>query len=77
MMFSVFQTLELSGLNPYTWLHEYLTACANAGGQAPRDLSEFVPWQMNEQQREKMRGAMRCQWQFDGMGGPRGPPIDG
>ena len=36
MMFSVFQTLEIWGLNPYTWLHEYLTACAHAGGRHRR-----------------------------------------
>ena len=77
MMFSVFQTLEIWGLNPYTWLHEYLTACAHAGGQAPQDLSGFVPWQMNKQQREQMSVAMCCEWQLDGGGGPRGPPYDG
>ena len=68
MMFSVFQTLGLWGLNPYTWLHDYLTACAHNGGQAPQDLSRFVPWQMS--------GAMRREWQFDGQDGQRGPPFD-
>ncbi len=48
-MFSVFQTLELWGLNQYTWLTGYLEACAGNGGRPPADLSEFLPWQMPEQ----------------------------
>jgi transposase len=47
-MFSIFQTLELWGLNQYTWLKEYLEACARNGGRSPDDLSEFLPWQMSE-----------------------------
>jgi transposase len=48
-MFSIFQTLELWGLNQYTWLKEYLEACARNGSKPPDDLSEFLPWQMSEQ----------------------------
>ena len=36
MLFSLFQTLALWGINPRLWLTAYLTACAEAGGQAPR-----------------------------------------
>ena len=36
MMFSLFQTLCLWGLNPRLWLTAYLEACAQAGGRAVR-----------------------------------------
>ncbi|HEC62561.1 MAG TPA: IS66 family transposase [bacterium] len=48
-MFSIFQTLELWGLNQYIWLKEYLEACARNGSKPPDDLSKFLPWQMSKQ----------------------------
>ena len=36
MMFSLFQTLCLWGLNPRLWLTAYLEACAQAGGRGRR-----------------------------------------
>ena len=36
MMFSLFQTLCLWGLNPRLWLTAYLEACAQAGGRASK-----------------------------------------
>src|SRR5207248_6092066 len=48
MLFSVFQTLCLWGLNPRRWLQAYLQACADGGGQAPADLDGFLPWQMGQ-----------------------------
>ena len=48
-MFSIFQTLELWGLNQYTWLKEYLEACARNGSRPPDDNLEFLPWQMSAQ----------------------------
>ena len=53
MLFSVLQTLCLWNLNPRQWLQAYLQSCAAAGGQAPADSSEFLPWQMTEQQRKE------------------------
>jgi transposase len=49
VLFSVLQTLCLWNLNPRVWLNAYLQACADAGGQAPADLSGFLPWQMGEE----------------------------
>ena len=54
MMFSLFQTVLLWQLNPHHWLHRYLTACADHGGQAPADLSPFLPWEMNEERKQQM-----------------------
>jgi len=43
MMFTIFQTLLLWGINPRTWLGDYLRACASRGC-APSDVSGFLPW---------------------------------
>ena len=47
MLFSILQTLLLWNINPRHWLHAYLTACAENGGQAPADLRPFLPWTMD------------------------------
>lgn len=52
MLFSVFQTLCLWDINPRVWLTAYLQACAKAGGQAPVERGEFLPWQMAESKRQ-------------------------
>jgi transposase len=51
MLFSLFQTLCLWGLNPRLWLTAYLSACAEAGGRAPADLNRFLPWDLSPEQR--------------------------
>lgn len=51
MLFSLFQTLALWGLNPRAWLTAYLTACAEAGGQAPAYPEALLPWNLSEEQR--------------------------
>ena len=51
MLFSLFQTLALWGLNPRVWLTAYLTACAEAGGQAPARPEALLPWNLSEEQR--------------------------
>ena len=48
MQFLIFQTMLLWGINPRTWIHLYLEACAKNKGIAPEDLSEFLPWKMSE-----------------------------
>jgi transposase len=53
MLFSLFQTLALSNINPRLWLIAYLHACAASGGQAPPDLEQFLPWNMSEQKRKE------------------------
>jgi transposase len=56
MLFSIFQTVLLWGLNPRLWLTDYLTACAENGGKAPADITVFLPWNMTEEQKQKYRG---------------------
>ena len=51
MMFSLFQTLCLWGLNPRLWLTAYLEACAQAGGRAVEDVDRFLPWILSPEQR--------------------------
>jgi len=52
-LFSLFQTLLKWNINPRTWLQEYLTACAQAGG-VPKGLGAFLPWRMSEGRRTQM-----------------------
>ena len=54
MMFSIFKTLALWGLNCHHWLNSYLNACAVNHGKAPEDLSPFLPWEMDEARLEKL-----------------------
>ncbi len=54
IMFSIFQTMVLCGLNCNHWLRSYLTACAENHGKAPDDLSSFLPWKMNEGRRHQL-----------------------
>jgi transposase len=52
MLFSLFATLTRCGLNPRVWLTEYLESCANDGGQAPADITPFLPWNLTPQRRQ-------------------------
>ncbi len=54
MLFSILQTLGLWGINPRHWLSCYLNACADNGGMAPEDIQSFIPWRMNEEQRDRL-----------------------
>lgn len=51
MLFSLFQTLCLWGLNPRLWLTAYLEACAVAGGDAAVEVDRFLPWNLSPEQR--------------------------
>ncbi len=62
MMFSVIQTVLLWGLNPHHWLHAFLQACAEHGGQSPTDLSSFLPWQMTPERREELARPVPVTW---------------
>jgi transposase len=57
MLFSLFQTLCLWGLNPRPWLTAYLEACAAAGGRAVEDAEQFLPWNLSPEQKR----AWRCE----------------
>lgn len=54
IMFSIFQTMALCGINCNHWLRLYLTACAENHGKSPEDLSSFLPWEMNEKRRQQL-----------------------
>ena len=54
-LFSIFQTLLKHEVNPRVWLQEYLHACASNGGQAPEEVSRFLPWKMSEEDRRRLR----------------------
>lgn len=43
-LFTIFTTLEMNGINPRTWLFEYLTAVAKNGGRSPPEALNFLPW---------------------------------
>ena len=49
-LFSIFQTLKLWNINPRKWLTQYLQECAENRGQAPLDLTCFLPWTMSKEQ---------------------------
>ena len=53
-LFSILATLKLWPINPRLWLHWYLQSCAEAGGQAPKDIEEFLPWNLTEAMRAKL-----------------------
>ncbi len=50
LLFSVFQTRRLGGLNGRQWWTDYLTACVATGGQALPELRRGRPWTMTEAQ---------------------------
>ena len=54
MLFSLFQTVRLWGLDVGKWLTEYLTACAKAQGQPPPDAQQFLPWNMTPAERDRL-----------------------
>ncbi len=62
MLFSVIQTVLLWGLNPHHWLHAFLQACADHGGQSPTDLSAFLPWQMTPERRAELARPVPVPW---------------
>ena len=44
MLYSIFGTLEMSGISPYPWLSAYLAACARHGGPPPEGPAAWLPW---------------------------------
>ncbi len=53
MLFSLLQTLCLWNLNPRAWLTAYLTACAEAGGEVPKEIDRFLPWNLKDAERQR------------------------
>ena len=57
-LYGLFATLKLHGINARTWMLAYLQACAENGGQAPKDLKSFLPWSMDEARLQVMRASV-------------------
>lgn len=53
-LFSILKTLALWGINPRHWLTNYLTDCAKNDGKVPIDMTPYIPWEMNEVQRNAL-----------------------
>jgi transposase len=58
MMYSLLMTARLWKLNARTWLSAFLLACAENGNRAPRDITAFLPWTMNEGRLAAMRACV-------------------
>lgn len=54
MLFSILATLKLWPINPRAWLRWYLESCAAAGGQAPKDIQPFLPWNLSAEKRTEL-----------------------
>jgi transposase len=53
VLFSLFQTLLIWNFNVRLWLSAYLGACAQAGGRAPPNPENWLPWNMDEAGRRR------------------------
>jgi transposase len=49
--FTLLATLRQNGLCPRKYFQAYLEACARAGGRAPANLEEFLPWKWSAEKR--------------------------
>lgn len=49
-LFTLFGTLKLWQINIHTWLLGYFYECALLGGEAPENITKYLPWNMNEDQ---------------------------
>ena len=54
MLFSLFATLTMTGLNVRSWLTWFLESCAENGGRVPSDITPFLPWTMSQEKRRAM-----------------------
>jgi transposase len=54
-LFSLVATLRQWDINPRAWLTAYLRACAELGGQAPAEVSGWLPWNLTAEQRAAWR----------------------
>ena len=54
MLYGVFATLKRNDIDLDHWLHDWLTACAEAGGP-PTDLTPWLPWSMTPTERERLQ----------------------
>jgi len=64
LMFTTLQTILFWGINPRHWMHSFLSACADNGGVAPSYLSPFLPWEMDEERKQKLSCPMPARQQI-------------
>lgn len=57
MMYGIFETLRMNGIDVRRWLDDWLSACAGNGGQPPDDLAPWLPWSMGEDRRRTLKAA--------------------
>ena len=55
VLFSLFATLAMAGINPHHWLLDYLHACAENAGEAPANLDPWLPWAIDDARLERLR----------------------
>ena len=60
-MLTLMQTLLRWDINPRHWLFDYLNTCAENGGNAPKDLTPFLPWTMDEARKQFLSRARPTQ----------------
>jgi len=53
-MFSIVATLKQWQINPRRWLFWYLESCAVASSQVPKDIEQFLPWNLTTQRRAEL-----------------------
>jgi len=53
-LFSILATLSLWKLNPRNWLTWYFEHCAAAGGQVPKEIGPFLPWNLDAGKRSEL-----------------------
>jgi len=53
-LFSILATLKLGQINTRLWLRWFLDSCAAAGGQAPKDIQPFLPWNLSTEKRAEL-----------------------
>lgn len=53
--FTILATLRQHGICPRRYFRAYVEACAREGGQAPKNLEEFLPWNWSEEKKAAWR----------------------
>lgn len=52
---TLFQTWLANDLNPHSLLTDYFQQCSQIPGQIPADITQFIPWTMTEERKQKFR----------------------
>jgi transposase len=50
-LFTIFQTARHNGLHPTKFLNAYLQAAADNHGNPPRNIDDFLPWNLSQEQK--------------------------